>query len=273
MTSTLPIKDKSDAGRSFKIAPFKKEIKKTTPHKHNNYFEIIFLSKGNGIHTIDARQFPVRPPLIYIVRMEQVHHWDLQDEPAGYVLLLKKAFIDNSLDKELKNLLVGVSAYNCLYFTEQEIIEHLFDMLAKEYLPEGNNNTPVIEGLLKVLFAKILQIARPLQPPTLKKANLFEQFQELLSEDKTIKNNVAHYAALLHTTPQNLNAHCRKAAAQPAREVLASFIISEAKRLLIYTNMTVLEISQSLDFKDNSHFIKYFKRYTDHTPQAFRSII
>ena len=87
-----------------------------------------------------------------------------------------------------------------------------------------------------------------------------------------IKNNVAHYAGLLNTTPQNLNATCRKAVNQPAAEVLADYIISEAKRLLIYTNNTVSEIAFELNFNDPSHFVKYFKRYTGLTPKAFRSM-
>ncbi|MFK5121455.1 helix-turn-helix domain-containing protein [Klebsiella pneumoniae] len=48
-------------------------------------------------------------------------------------------------------------------------------------------------------------------------------------------------------------------------------MISEAKRQLIYTNNTVAEISFLLSFNDSSHFVKYFKRYTGFTPQAFRS--
>ncbi|SEO54184.1 Helix-turn-helix domain-containing protein [Niastella yeongjuensis] len=78
------------------------------------------------------------------------------------------------------------------------------------------------------------------------------------------------YAGQLNTTPQNLNAACRKAVDQASAEVLAEFITSEAKRLLLYTNNTVSQIAGTLDFIDASHFIKYFKRITGQTPQSFR---
>ncbi|MDW7690808.1 helix-turn-helix domain-containing protein [Flammeovirgaceae bacterium SG7u.111] len=81
---------------------------------------------------------------------------------------------------------------------------------------------------------------------------------------------MAHYAELLHTTPQNLNTICRKESNKSATDILSSFIISEAKRLLLYTGMSVTEIAYSLNFKDNSHFTKYFKRNTGVTPNSFR---
>jgi AraC-like DNA-binding protein len=71
---------------------------------------------------------------------------------------------------------------------------------------------------------------------------------------------VAYYAGKLNTTPQNINAACQKSIQKPAKDVLAEFVLIEAKRLLLYTNKTVSEISFSLEFNDPSHFVKYFKK-------------
>lgn len=49
-------------------------------------------------------------------------------------------------------------------------------------------------------------------------------------------------------------------------------ILGEAKRLLRYTDMNLGEIASRLDFGDNSHFIKYFKRHVGITPNAFRQL-
>jgi AraC family transcriptional regulator, transcriptional activator of pobA len=272
MSASLQIKDKSEMGKLIKIAPFRKEIRKTEPHKHNSYFEIIYLSKGSGIHSIDYNKYTIQPPVIFFVRKEQVHHWELNDEPDGFVMILKKSFVDTSLDKDLKNLLTQVSAFSCILLQDEKIIGQLFNLLVQEYQSELNSNMPVTEGLLKALLAKILQLAKPMQPTKRKTSNIFLNFREILGHDKALKNSVANYARMLKTTPQNLNAACRKAVDQSAAEVLSEFIISEAKRLLLYTDMTVAEISHSLEFKDNSHFVKYFKRHTGHTPQSFRSI-
>lgn len=270
LMSNIEIKDKSETDKLVKVAPFRKYIRKTEPHKHNSYFEIIYLSKGSGTHSIDYNTFTVQPPTIFFVRKEQVHHWDLLTEPDGYVIILKKAFVEKSLDKELRLLLTKVSSFSCLQLNDIELIERLFELLTKESNSVKASNILIFEGLLKALLAKIVEVSK--LPIGKSKVDLFHSFRELLSQTAEIRNNVANYAELLNTTPQNLNAACRKAANQSATEVLAEHIISEAKRLLIYTNTTVSEISFTLHFTDSSHFVKYFKRYTGHTPQAFRRL-
>lgn len=273
MNQQLRVKDKMEKGKTFKIAPFKKEIRKTEPHKHNNYFEIIYLSGGSGIHNIDSRQFVIAPPVIYIVRKEQVHHWEITAEPEGFVLIIKKEFIDNSLDKELKNVLTRTSIFPCVYLKDDVLIRNIFGLLQQEFITCEHENSPVIEGLLKALLAKVLEQSSDGQRATGSKihASLYDAFLEHLSQDQLLRNNVSYYAAILITTPQNLNAACRKAANQSAAHVLADFIISEAKRLLLYTDSSVLSIAYLLAFSDSSHFVKYFKRHTGQTPNAFRS--
>jgi AraC-like DNA-binding protein len=272
LLSRLPIKDKSETGKPIRIAPFREKIGKTEPHKHNNYFEIIYLSEGSGTHSIDYNKYRIQPPVIFFMRKEQVHHWELLTMPKGHVLILKKTFIDKSLDNELKILLTKVSGLSSLQVKDTGTIELLFQLLTTENNMASENSFAVVEGLLKALLAKVLEVAKPLVNQSKIKTDLFQSFRELLGQNTEVKNNVAHYAALLHTTPQNLNAACRKAVDQTATGILAEHIIAEAKRLLLYTGNTVSEIAFAIEFNDPSHFVKYFKRYTGHTPQAFRSL-
>src|ERR1039457_1924824 len=140
MPSKVEIKDKIDRDKFIKAAPFKKGIGKTEPHKHNNYFEIIYLSKGSGSHSIDHRKYVVKPPVIFFVRKEQVHHWELLSEPEGYVVILKKPFIDKGLDNELKLLLTEVSNLTSLHVKDNETIDQLFALLTKENGRINENN-------------------------------------------------------------------------------------------------------------------------------------
>jgi AraC family transcriptional activator of pobA len=269
MAKKLLINNKIESGKMIKVAPFKKDIRKTTPHTHNNYFEILYLSAGSGRHFIDSRAYEVKPPVMFFVRKEQVHHWELDSEPDGFVLILKKAFVDQSLDSELKVLLMEISKQSCLHIYDPVIIQALFSLLTLENAYEHEYGFQITEGLLKSLLAKVLEIAAPQMALSTRKG-LYESFFELLNKGDVIKNKVAYYANLLNTSPQNLNAACRKAINQSAADVLSAHILEQAKRLLIYTDNTVSEISATLDFSDTYHFVKYLKRLAGHTPLSFR---
>ncbi|HET8885449.1 MAG TPA: AraC family transcriptional regulator [Salinimicrobium sp.] len=269
MKTELEIKDKTRQTEGLKIAPFRQHIRRTSPHKHNNYFEIIYLTKGNGWHTIDTKEYRIKPPVIFIIRKEQVHFWDIKTEPEGFVFIIKKSYIDNSLDKDIKRLISELSEQTCL-FPENNTAIDIFNLLLEEYQEKKTSNRLIIDGLLKALLAKLLESATP---NFQKNGNntIFQKFIDLLSKGSELKNKVNYYAKLLNTTPQNLNAICRKETKQSVTEILSEHIINEAKRLLLYTDFTVAEISSTLHFKDNSHFSKYFKRHVEKTPIEFRN--
>lgn len=273
MASQLIIKDKIETEKLIKVAPFKKDIRKTNPHKHNNYFEIIYLSKGSGYHYIDLGKYVVAPPVLYFIRQEQVHYWQLVTEPEGFVVIVKKAFSEKSLDNELKYLLTKISSQCSLQVMDNSTIERLLELLSEESKADDENAFHITEGLLKSLLAKVLQVSKPIINKAEVKSDLYHSFTELLSVDGGKKNKVAFYAEKLNTSPQNLNAACRKAVNQTAAGILSGFVVSEAKRLLLYTNKTISEIAFALEFKDPSHFVKYFKKFVDSTPQSFRNAI
>ncbi|HEY4935231.1 MAG TPA: helix-turn-helix domain-containing protein [Puia sp.] len=274
MSLNLHIKDKSEDKRFLKAASFRKNTRKTEPHKHSNYFEIIYLTRGKGYHSIDNKKYEVNPPVLFFIRHEQVHHWDLDEEtePEGFVLILKKLFFEKSLDRELKQLLGRISKLSCAYLEESPVITKLFELLVSENVTERESSFAFSEGVLKALFVKIIEVASPFVDRSNHHTELYQSFTELLIQDHPKKNKISYYAGLLNTTPQNLNTVCRKAADRSAADVLAESLIDEAKRLLAYTDNTISEISFSLSFKDPSHFIKYFKRHTSFTPQGFRTI-
>lgn len=263
----LKINNKIEEKVDIKVEAFRKTVRKTLPHKHHNYFELIFLTKGSGNHQIDLQNFEIHAPILFVVRKDQVHHWNLQSEPEGFVVIIKNSFIQKSMDQALKLLFTKLSKTNCIQVPKSFSLTPIFDLMC--YENKSNNNFTIQEGLLKALFAKIAEL-EPKRQSQLRTSGLFSAFQEVLSSNEPRRNSVAYYAEKLHTTPQNLNAACQKAANQSAGDVLKEFLLIEAKRLLIYTAKSSAEIAYELGFSDPSHFIKYFKKSCNLTPQQFR---
>lgn len=57
----IALKNKLEGDRLFKISRFTEVIKRTEPHKHEAYFEVIYLAEGAGFHWIDTQKFQITP--------------------------------------------------------------------------------------------------------------------------------------------------------------------------------------------------------------------
>ncbi len=68
MNQQIEIKNKLDEGLTFKISRFKEQIKRTKPHKHDDYFELIFLSEGEGFQCFESEKYMVDVPDFYFLR-------------------------------------------------------------------------------------------------------------------------------------------------------------------------------------------------------------
>jgi AraC family transcriptional activator of pobA len=47
-------------------------------------------------------------------------------------------------------------------------------------------------------------------------------------------------------------------------------VFLEAQRMLLYTNMTVIEAAHSLAFSDSAYFTRFFTKHAGCSPRAFR---
>lgn len=259
------VKDKIEEQRQIKIVEFDRSKNITKPHRHNGYLELVFLSSTSGKHVIDGRESAIKPPCLLVIRKDNVHHWELVNPVKGFVILVKDSFVVQSLDSEINRLVLKISQYDTIYFEQELIFKTLLHLLVNE------PNKICQEGLFKAFLAKALEYVNTASHEAKAASeNIYARFYAMLNSETKVINHVAHYAIKLNTTPQNLNAVCKKNANLTASEMLAEYIIKEAKRLLFYTTCSVSEVAFELGFSDKSNFAKYFKRYTGITPTAFK---
>ena len=91
-----------------------------------------------------------------------------------------------------------------------------------------------------------------------------QQFREL----RTVKK----YADQLNVSAKYLTEVVKESSGKNAGEIINDLVILEAKFLLRKSELTIAEISDILNFSDQSFFGKYFKRQTGVSPKEFRKI-
>ena len=266
LNEVIPIKNKIPDQLFIKVEVFDVNKRFTKPHKHNKYLELVFFTKGSGYHFLDNKPMEINPPIAFLIHKNQVHHWHIDTIPEGYVMIIKEAFLESIADSALHLQLAALKELAHINTPNHEqVLPLLFNALCLELkLPQVNK--VVIESTLKALLSKLISYSKAYIDTN--NSPIEYQFLKLLSEH--LKNSVAYYANQLNTTPQNLNAICQKAFKKTASEVIADFIVKDAKRQLSYTNKSISTIAFELDFKDPSNFTKFFKRHTKLTPLQYK---
>ncbi len=94
-----------------------------------------------------------------------------------------------------------------------------------------------------------------------------------LGEHYRHQPTLAEAARALAASPSSITHKLRRETAKTFTQHLAAIRISEAKRLLAYSSLSLAEISAHCGFVDQSYFTKVFRRTVNLTPGEFRRLL
>ena len=247
-------------------------------HNHT-FYHLVYFTEGSGEQVIDFVTFPVQKGMIYFMRPGQVHKWYFDEVADGYIVNFSATFFDqlfintNFIDQF--SFFDRVAAHQVLLLKEetQRQVEQIFEKILREQSENLSSPQLMIATLLLQLF---LTVERN-DAKTIKEETggynsvILRNFQKLIEDNFKSIRLPKDYAGLLYITPNHLNALCKDHLGFSTGEVIRNRVILEAKRLLINFDLSVGDIAQELNFPDNSYFVKFFKKYTGATPEAFRN--
>ena len=255
------------------------------PHRHSFYHLVLF-TEGAGSHIIDFNHFQVEARQMYFMVPGQVHDWRFEGEPEGYVVNFSEFFYKEFLLQpdylDYFPFLGSDSRNNVTRLDEATFgkVTALFeDLLIQEHGELLFRKDMIRVLLLQILFAVARndpsghgQQSRKVSgnPKSELKNPVIRQFQKLVDRHFSSMKQPGAYAALLNITPNHLNALCKEHLGVQAGEVVRARIVLEAKRLLINQALTISQVSDQLQFTDNSYFTKFFRKETGSTPERWR---
>ncbi|MBL7898407.1 MAG: helix-turn-helix domain-containing protein [Crocinitomicaceae bacterium] len=243
-------------------------------HRHNFYF-MLFIKNGDGEHEIDFIKYAVKDFSVFFVRPGQVHQLKLKKGSSGFMIQFTSDFY---VPKDIPALQVlrKVSNKNYCQVSETGItqIYGLLNSIFLEFNQKHERYTESIKSFLNILFITIARQS-PFPSKIANEAKLYaqerlEELQDLLGKNIHTKKQVTDYAQMLSMTPYQLNAITKASLKKTVSELINEYIILEAKRLLVGTVNQVNQIADELGYDDPSYFIRFFKKQTGLTPEAFR---
>jgi AraC family transcriptional regulator, transcriptional activator of pobA len=246
-----------------------------SPHKHA-FYEIFLLEKGILRQDVDDKAYQIEAHQLFFIAQGQLHIWHENiDEVKGFRLMFTEDFFQTRQNNTpfLHELLYLNNAYEnpFLYINNFAKINVLFEQLFEEYQNQ-DFKTEVLQAYLFLILNEV-QRAYKLHFATVFSNQDLMVYKKILNlvEQKYMTNALASdYAEYLSLTLKQLNRITESVENQTITNIITNRKIIEAKRLLLYTELNIAQISEHLGFEDYSYFNRFFKKNTAQTPGYYR---
>jgi AraC family transcriptional regulator, transcriptional activator of pobA len=269
---------------TLEVAPFSHETCTATEfreHHRHEYYEIVWLKKGKGIHYIDTKSYSYSGSVLFLLSPGQIHKLEQQDKAEGYVIRFHPGIFrdQKDIDDYILNtgLFDNVQAYPSIAVGAalHTTLQGIFSTMEIEFNTNEEDKEQVLSAYLKILMTHINRIKRHQQLSNELSTDtgyeLFRDYKIAIEKKFRQEHSVQGYADLLSTQARTLNTLARKYSGKSAGELITNRILLEAKRSIYHNTATIKEISYALGFEDPAYFTRFFKKHTGKSPQQFKS--
>jgi AraC-like DNA-binding protein len=241
-------------------------------HRHD-FFYLLALKKGSGSHEIDFSSYPVKNNSIFFMRPGQVHELLLKAGSTGHLIQFRSEFY--AFHDSASTGLLRKASSNNFYQPESNSFQKLHTILAyalQEYNRRQENYQAAIKANMDLVFIELSRKGSKDRGDSVNRymQERLESFLSLLESNLSNVKNPSQYAALLNLSTYQLNNTTKTLLGKSASELINDRVILEAKRYLLATSNQIIQIAGHLGYEDASYFVRFFKKHTGLSPEAFR---
>jgi AraC-like DNA-binding protein/mannose-6-phosphate isomerase-like protein (cupin superfamily) len=266
------------------------EIGPKKPCYHGNLHEIVFVFNGKGTYIINDKEYPVNKRDVVLIKPNEVHKYSDSSDIECISLHFSFSHLDlvkNSIEKTVYN--------NC----EDEFLEFLTDHYpeihkitategsqilnrAHHLFLEFQSPSPGSKLMISLYFIEILVLlARNylygkkgdnLIPEHIKTRNdiMVKQILQYLDTNYAKRINPTDLFKNYYMHPNYCRYIFKKAIGSSLSHCILKKRMTEAKRLLIETNLPIKEIAEKVGVNDYFYFLRAFKEVHGITPNSLR---
>ena len=239
---------------------------------------IVFYTAGQSRQLVDFVWHDVKKNTIIHLSKGQINAFQFSDDLEGYIILFTEDYLKKQINTLPKNEVIRL--FNAHLFSpiiqvpEDSNVSNYIQLFFQEYsnIQEDYNQENTYSALYSIIFSKLERL-KQYQTFHLKrsdKLNSFLAFKSLLEIHFNTSRNADFYAKKLNITYKHLNTICKDLVTITTKQFIDAFVILEAKRLLINSEIKSTELAYSLGFEEPTNFVKYFKKHTGFTPNSFK---
>ncbi|KQY29963.1 AraC family transcriptional regulator [Caulobacter sp. Root1455] len=243
-------------------------------HAHADLNHVFHITSGGGVMHAEDQAAVFAAPCLLLVPSRVVHGFAWEAETTGTVLTLADSYLRDLVAREpdFSNLF---KAPCHLPLSATSSVGPALGNLSRELVWAAPGSGAAVEAHLLAVMVEALRLSihakatgRAIHGA---QARLVARFRELVEAHYREPLTIKDHADRLGVTVGRLRAACRKIAAVSPLRLMQDRAILEAKRALLYSNMTVAEVGYHLGFEDPAYFSRFFAKAEGMSPRRYRA--
>lgn len=245
-----------------------------TPRRIVKYL-LVLCTSGSATITVDENDFELKPNDVITITSGQIHYFKNVDTGRGFILEFTLDFFckdDKDIELIFHNGLFCHFAMNEVIGVKTNFLENQLLTIKKELSEKPYQYLTSIHSRIELILVEINRAKISNGDEIWKPDALFLRFLEAVRNNFEKGYSLSEFAEILQSTEAKLNELAKLHTGKTAQNVIYSLVVSEAKRLLIYGNLSVKEVAFKLGFNDPFYFSNFFKKQTEHLPKLYKEL-
>ncbi len=242
-----------------------------------NFYDITLVTKGAGTLTLDGARYPVRAGTLVFTTPGQVRSWQVSTLDGLCVffptLFLAEFFSDPLFLQRLPffHTREGRAAVQLPARAARACHRRLTSM-RKELRALSADSAHLLRASLYETLVTLTRIYLEIHDSSGRRVPhpVTSRYVAMVARDATVRHAVREYTRDLAVSAGYLNSLCLRYLGQNAKAVISTQLTIEARRMLLYSDLSVAQIGASLGFRDPSYFTRFFVAHTGRSPRRFR---
>jgi AraC family transcriptional activator of pobA len=248
------------------------------PHFHHQLFQFFLVVGGGGRTRIDGRDRPLKPGSALLLPPATIHEFHFIVGTEGFVASVAETSLKRLFDTEpeARSLLAAPALLQTApEATEMQTLAALMRLAMSEFEANRPNREFALAAYADLIASWFSRGARGQraggEPAKDLRASLVRRFIERVETRFQGHEPLIEHARALGVSVPHLSRSCREVLGHSAARVIQDRLMIEARRDLVYTSLTIAQISFRLGFSDPAYFSRFFAKRAGISPSDYRA--
>ena len=254
------------------------------PWPHNprriNCILLAFCIEGKAQYSIDTKECMVKANDAIIMSQGTItDNYLFSHDLKGVGLMMSNQFYREIVQNvhELAQLFLYARTHPVFTLTNEQaktLVTYFYAIKDKVDEHDHHFRNDVVSAIIKAMIFDMSNVIYHQQHTTDQRQTraeaIFTSFIELLEQNYKVERRVSWYAQQLKITPKYLSETVKQISFRTPNDWINNYVVLEMRVMLKNSTMSIKEITEALNFPNQSFFGKYFKEHMGMSPSEYR---